>query len=64
MLPLEGGNEQSGHDSIIIYYITCLKLKVIDVLIWRGLAVVWVQYRWLELWWIENKISFQRVKMN
>jgi len=31
--PLEGANEQSGHDSIITYYITDLRSEVVNVLI-------------------------------
>ena len=32
--PLEGANEQPSHNSIIIYYIANLRLKVTDMLIW------------------------------
>ena len=32
--PLEGADEKSGHNSIIIYHIVSLRPKVIDMLIW------------------------------
>ena len=34
--PFKGTNEQSGHDSIIIYHIIGLWPKVIDALVWRA----------------------------
>jgi len=47
--PLECANEQSGHDTIITYYITGWRLEVVNVLIWRALAIIRVQHWWLEL---------------
>ena len=31
--PLKGADEKSGHDSVIIYHVASLRLKVIDMLI-------------------------------
>ena len=47
--PLEGANEQSGHDSIITYYVTGLRSEVVNVLICRALAIIRVQRWWLKL---------------
>jgi len=52
--PLEGANKQSDHNGIIIYYITGLGPEVIDMLVWRVLAIIQMQCQWLELWWIWN----------
>ena len=38
--PLQGANEQSGHDSIIVYDITGLRPEVVDVLVWRALTII------------------------
>ena len=32
--PLEGANEQSDHNSIIVYNVTGLRPEVVDVLVW------------------------------
>ena len=34
-------------------------MEVIYMLIWGALAIVGVQYKWLELRWIWNKVPFQ-----
>ena len=60
--PLEGANEQSGYDSIIVYNVTSLRPKVVDVLIRRSLAIIRVQHWWFELWRIWDQISFQGVR--
>jgi len=45
--PLKGANEQPNHDSIITYYITGLRSEVVNILIWRALAIIRVQRWWL-----------------
>ena len=54
--PFENVDEQSSHDGIIVYYITGLRLEVIDVLVGKAFAIIRVQCRWLELWRVLNRI--------
>ena len=61
-LPLEGANEQSDYNSIITYYTTGLRSKVVNMLIWWALTIIWVQHWWLELWRIWDWIPFQGVR--
>ena len=39
-LSFESTDKQSGHDGVIIYYITSLGLEVIDVLVRRTLVII------------------------
>ena len=38
--PLQGANEQSGYNCVIVYNNTGLRSEVVDVLIWRALTII------------------------